>query len=153
MAGTFLLGEAKTRPGTYYRREKIVFVLNGWISTDGTVYDGWRAAARVGGMIAACESNASLTHTAISDALTLTEALTNGEIIRAEERGCLVLSLNSSDQVWIDNAITTLVTPDANCDDGWKKIRRTFRGQFRRRGRLAQARRRFGVFRRAYRRR
>ena len=42
--------------------EKIVFVLNGWTATDGTVYDGWRAAVRIGGMIAACETNASLTH-------------------------------------------------------------------------------------------
>lgn len=105
--------------------EKIVFVLNGWTSTDGTVYDGWRAAARIGGMIAACETNTSLTHDVISDALTLIEPLTNGEIIRAEQKGCLVLSLNDSDQIWIDSAINTLVTPNANMDDGWKKIRRT----------------------------
>lgn len=105
--------------------EKIVFVLNGWTSTSDEIYDGWRAAARIGGMIAACETNVSLTHDVISDALTLLEPLTNGEVIRAEQKGCLVLSLNDSDQVWIDNAINTLATPDANMDDGWKKIRRT----------------------------
>ncbi len=105
--------------------EKIVYVLSGWTSTDGTVYDGWRAAARIGGMIASVETNTSLTHNTIQDAFTLTEPLTNGEIIRAEQKGCLCLSLNSNDQIWIDSAINTLVTPDSNMDDGWKKIRRT----------------------------
>ena len=76
-------------------------------------------------MIAACETNASLTHEVVSDALTLIEPLTNGEVIRAEQRGCLVLSLSDSDQIWIDNAINTLVTPDSTMDEGWKKIRRT----------------------------
>ena len=104
--------------------EKIVFVLNGWKSTDGTIYEGWRSAARIGGMIAGVETNASLTHTVISGALELIEPLTNGEVIRAEQKGCLVLSLNYNDQIQIDNAINTLVTPDSNCDDGWKKIRR-----------------------------
>ena len=105
--------------------EKIVYVLNGWTANDGKVYDGWRAAARIGGMIAGCETNVSLTHDVISNALELIEPLTNGEIIRAEQKGCLVLSLNDSDQVWIDNAITTLVTEGSEMDAGWKKIRRT----------------------------
>lgn len=105
--------------------EKIVYVLNGWVSNDGTVYDGWRASARIGGMIAGCESGVSLTGTVISDALELIEPLTNGEVTRAIEHGCLALTLNSSGQVKIDYAINTLVTPDANCDDGWKKIKRT----------------------------
>lgn len=104
--------------------EKIVFVLNGWKSTDGTIYEGWRASARIGGMIAGVETNSSLTHNVISNALELIEPLTNGEVIRAEQKGCLVLSLNYNDQIQIDNAINTLVTPDSNCDDGWKKIRR-----------------------------
>lgn len=105
--------------------EKVVYVLNGWKGNTGIIYDGWRAAARIGGMVAASDTNASLTHAVISDALELIEPLTNGEIARAEEKGCLVLSLNSDDQVWIDSAINTLITPDANQDDGWCKIRRT----------------------------
>lgn len=105
--------------------EKVVYVLNGWIGNDGTVYDGWRAAARIGGMIAGCESNVSLTHDVISNALELIEPLTNGEIIRAEQKGCLVLSLNSDAQVQVDNAINTLVTAGSDMDEGWKKIRRT----------------------------
>ena len=108
-----------------YNDEKIVYVLNGWVGSDGTRYDGWLAAARIGGMVAAFEANTSITHNVITNAVSLTEPLTNGEIIRAETKGCLVLSVNDDDQVWIDSAITSLVTPDATMDEGWKKIRRT----------------------------
>lgn len=105
--------------------EKVVYVLSGWRGLDGTIYDGWKAAARIGGMIAGCESNTSLTHATIANALELNELLSNGEIIRAEQKGCMVLSLNADDQVQIDNAINTLITAGTDLDDGWKKIRRT----------------------------
>ena len=117
--------EARMQHAASCNDEKTVFLLNGWIANDGTVYDGWRGAARIGGMIAACETNASLTHVVIKNALELIEPLTNGEIIRAEEKGCLVLSLNNEDQIWVDNAINTLVTIGNDMDEGWKKIRRT----------------------------
>ncbi|MBQ4494154.1 MAG: hypothetical protein II968_00140, partial [Selenomonadaceae bacterium] len=83
------------------------------------------AAARIGGMIAAVETNNSLTHSTISNALDLIEPFTNGEITRAEQKGCLVLSLNADDQVQIDKAINTLVTVGNDMDEGWSKIRRT----------------------------
>ena len=105
--------------------EKVVYVLNGWIGNDGTVYEGYPAAARIGGMIAGSESNTSVAHLVIQNALELIEPLTNGEIIKAEESGCLVVSLNEDDQVILDNAINTLITPGNNMDEGWKKIRRT----------------------------
>ena len=108
-----------------YNDEKIVYVLNGWVGSDDTRYDGWLSAARIGGMVAAFESNTSITHNVITNAVKLTEPLTNGEIIKAEGKGCLVLTMNDDDQVWIDSAINTLVTPDATMDEGWKKIRRT----------------------------
>lgn len=108
-----------------FNDEKIVYTLNGWVGSDGTKYEGWRAAARIGGMIAAFEANTSLTHNVIANAVSLTEPLTNGEIIKAETKGCLVLTQSDSEQVWIDSAINTLVTPDATMDEGWKKIRRT----------------------------
>lgn len=108
-----------------YNDEKVVYVLNGWKSITGTVYDGWLAAARIGGMIAASETNTSITHDVIQSATELLEPMTNGEIIRAETKGCLVLSLNDEDQIWVDNAINTLVTLNANMDEGWRKVRRT----------------------------
>ena len=108
-----------------YNDEKMAYVLTGWEADDGTVYDGYLAAARIGGMISSFEANSSLTHTVIKGALKLIEPLTNGEIIKAQTRGCITLSLNDSDQIWIDSAINTLVTPDADMDEGWKKLRRT----------------------------
>ncbi len=108
-----------------YNDEKVVYVLAGWRGSDNKDYEGYLAAARIGGMIAQAPSNTSLTHTVIKNATTLLEPFTNGEIINAEKRGCIVLSLNDSNQIWIDKAINTLVTPDAEMDEGWKKIRRT----------------------------
>lgn len=104
---------------------RVVYVLGGWKSNTGKSYNGYLAAARIAGMIAACETNASLTHIVVQDALELLDPLTHGQMIEAEEKGCFVLSLNDEDQVWIDNAINTLVTLGNDQDDGWKKIRRT----------------------------
>lgn len=108
-----------------YNDEKVCYVLSGWKGSDGAEYDGYKAAARIGGMIAYQPTNSGLTHTVIKNATELLEPLTNGEIIKAEQKGCIVLTLNDDDQIWIDNAINTLVTPDAEQDEGWKKIRRT----------------------------
>ena len=104
---------------------RVVYVLNGWTDLNGVKYTGWRSAARIGGMIAGCETNASLTHIVINNALELLDDMTNGEMIQAEQKGCLVLSLNDEGQIWIDNAINSLVTLGNDQDEGWKKIRRT----------------------------
>lgn len=104
----------------------MVYVLNGNVEhgTYGTI-DGYQTAAKIGGMIASGSSKYSLTHTVLSSITALNEILTEGNINAGEESGCLVLSLNAKRQVWIDSAITTLVTLAANQDSGWKKIRRT----------------------------
>ena len=104
---------------------RVVYLLNGWKSNTGATYEGWKAAARIGGMIAGSETNASLTHIVVQDAIELLEPLTNGQMIQAEEKGCFLLSLNEDDQVWIDNSINTLVTLGNDQDEGWKKVRRT----------------------------
>lgn len=108
-----------------YNDEKMAYVLNGWESNGGTVYDGYLAAARIGGLIASFETNSSITHEVIKGGLTLVEPLTNSEIIKAIRKGCLVLSLNDDGRIWVENGINTLVTPDADMDEGWKKLRRT----------------------------
>ncbi len=108
-----------------YNDEKMAYVLNGWVSNSGVVYDGYLAAARIGGLIAGFETNTSITHEVIKSALTLTEPLTNSEMVKAIRKGCLILSLNDSDQIWVESGINTLVTPDSDMDEGWKKLRRT----------------------------
>ena len=99
-----------------FNNEKIVYCLNSAYDASGKLYDGYKLAARIGGMIAASPSNTSLTHTVISDFVSLAEPLTNTQIITAIQSGCLVLSVSSADQIWIESAI--------NKDTGWKKIRR-----------------------------
>lgn len=116
--------ETRIAHAAAYNDEKMNYVLNAYIDEQGTEIDGYRTAARIAGMIGSVVSNSSLTHTVIKGFSALLENLSNTEIIRAEKKGCIVLSYNKSKQVWIDNAINTLITPADNQDDGWKKIRR-----------------------------
>lgn len=107
-----------------FNDEQMHYVLNAKVNEQGRVIDGYQTAARMAGMIAACPSNTSLTHTVINGFTEILERLTNTQIISAEKKGCIVLSYNSEKQVWIDSAINTLITAGADQDDGWKKIRR-----------------------------
>lgn len=116
--------ETRIARAAAYNDEKMNYVLNAYIDEQGTEIDGYQTAARIAGMIGAVASNSSLTHTVIKGFSALLENLSNTEIIMAEKKGCIVLSYNKSKQVWIDNAINTLITPADNQDDGWKKIRR-----------------------------
>lgn len=108
-----------------YNDEKIVYILNAYVKEAGRDIDAFYTSARIAGMIASASSATSLTHTVVNRAWELYEPLTNTQIIDAETKGCLVLAYNSDNQVWIDSAINTLVTPSDTQDDGWKKIRRT----------------------------
>lgn len=117
--------ETRIARGASYNNEKIVYVLNGYCKEGTKNIDSYYIAARIAGMIASASSASSLTHTVVSGMWELNEPLTNTQMIEAETKGCLVLSYNASNQVWIDSAINTLVTPSDTQDDGWKKIRRT----------------------------
>lgn len=107
-----------------FNDEKMNYVLNAHVMENGKEIDGYQTAARIAGMIGACTANTSLTHTVIPGFTEILERLTNTQMIRAEKKGCLVFSYSSKKQVWIDNAINTLITPAENQDEGWKKIRR-----------------------------
>ena len=104
----------------------MVYVVNANLEHGlyGTI-DGHMTAAKICGMVSGTSCKYSLTHTVLSGITELNERLKDGEINKAEQSGCLVLSNNSARQVWIDCAINTLVTPAPNQDAGWKKIRRT----------------------------
>lgn len=107
-----------------FNNEKVVYVLNSAKDATGKVYEGYRLAARIGGMVAAIASNQSLTHEVVSQMTDLVESLTNTQVINALKKGCLVLTKNESGQVWIEQGINTLITPSGEQDEGWKKIRR-----------------------------
>lgn len=107
-----------------YDDEKMNYVLNPKLSIQGRVIDGYQTAARIAGMIGAVPCNQSLTHTVIENASELLEELTPLQMTKAETMGCIVLSRNARKQIWIDNAINTLINPTEDKDRGWKKIRR-----------------------------
>jgi hypothetical protein len=116
--------ETRQTHAAAFNDEKMNYVLNAYVSEQGKEIDGYQTAARIAGMIGAVPSNSSLTHTVIPGFTEVLERLTNFQIVAAEKSGCLVLTYNSTKQVWLDNAINTLITPADNQDDGWKKIRR-----------------------------
>lgn len=102
----------------------MIYVGGGWTAATGEAYEGYKAAARFAGMVAATASNTSLTHTSISGAVEPLEMLTNSQYEAAIQAGMIVFSTSPDDIVWVESAITTLVSPEGEDDDGWKKIRR-----------------------------
>lgn len=116
--------EKRVGHASAFNDEKMCYVLNAWVNEQGKVIDGYQTAARIAGMVGAAPSNSSLTHAVINGFSELLEKLTNTEMASAEKKGCIVLSYNKAKEVWIDNAVNTLVAPAENQDEGWKKIRR-----------------------------
>lgn len=116
--------ETRQKRAAAYNDEKMNYVLNAYIQTSYGDIDGYQTAARIAGMVGAVPSNSSLTHTVVTEFTDILERLTPSQMTKAETMGCIVFSMNTKDQVWIDNAINTLITPPDNKDRGWKKIRR-----------------------------
>lgn len=104
---------------------KVIFVGSGWKDSNGTVFAGEKAAARIAGMVAAIPANDSITHKTISGAVEPIEYLTNSQYEDCIDYGMLMFSVNSLGQVWVDSGITTLTTASGEDDGGWKKIKRT----------------------------
>lgn len=101
----------------------ISYALNGFVDANGSE-EGYLAAARLAGMIAAAPITSSMTHAIVSGATDVVGKLSNPDIIASEQSGAIVFTLNSNGAVQIDKGINTLVTPSADLDAGWKKIRR-----------------------------
>lgn len=104
--------------------ENIVYVLNPKVFINEGTLDGYQTAGLIAGLIAATPTNQAVTHMVITRYVDLAEPLTNTQIIKAELKGCLVLSKSTEDEVWIDAGINTLINLPDNKDKGWKKIRR-----------------------------
>lgn len=102
----------------------IVYVVNGFQTSAGEVVEGAAAAGRVAGMVASAPITASLTHAVVQGAVSVVGALTSAEIERCIQAGALCFTTNAAGQVQIEYGITTFVTPTADLDAGWKKIRR-----------------------------
>lgn len=88
--------------------------------------DGVMAICYTAGVIAATPSNQGITHTVITEATDLCEALTYAQYEDAITSGMLMVSMSPNGEVWYDTGINTLTKLDeATQDEGWKKIRRT----------------------------
>lgn len=107
-----------------FNSEKVIYVLNASVTEGEKKLDGYQTAARIAGMVAGYPCNQSLTHKLIPNVTDLLERLTPSKMTEAEQKGCFVLSFNTKGQVWVDNAINTLVIAGDTQDNGWKKIRR-----------------------------
>lgn len=107
-----------------FDNERVCYVLNASGYCSGQYLEGYQIAARISGMLAGTPANVSLTRKVLSNFTELGETLTNTQIIQAEQNGCLVLAYKKSGQVIIDNAINTLINPNSDQDEGWKKLRR-----------------------------
>lgn len=102
----------------------IVYVANGFKGSDGVAREGYKAAARVAGMIAAANITESLTHYVVKGATEIVGALTNAEIEQAIQSGALVFTMSAQKMIQIEYGINTFVVPTADMDMGWQKIRR-----------------------------
>lgn len=116
--------ETRLLHASAYNDYQIVYVGNGFTDISGNVYEGWRAAARISGLIAGTPSNESITRAAITGAVECTELLTNNQHERAIKAGALMFSVSAANTVWVEQGINTLVLPTAKEDEGWKKIKR-----------------------------
>jgi len=103
---------------------RMVYVGGGWYESDGTLVDGWRAAARMAGMIACVPSSQSVTRRVLSGAVRCAETLTNSQYIACTEAGMLTFSMSPTALVWVENGVTTLNAPMGEDDRGWMKIKR-----------------------------
>ena len=108
-----------------FNNYNVVYVGGGAISMLGEKLQGYRAAARVAGMVASLPSNQSLTHKVLSGMVDVMEKLTNSQYEAAIDAGMMAFSLSANGNVQIDSAITTLNSLQGDDDEGWKKIKRT----------------------------
>lgn len=116
--------EERLEAAAGFDKENMVYVINAHVAAKLEELEGYQTAALIAGMIAACPSNQSLTHTVISRYVEIKDLFTNSQYEKAIKNGCLALSYNTDDKVWIESANNTMVHTDETHDEGWKKIRR-----------------------------
>ena len=116
--------EARCTKASACNSERVVFFGSLWKDKSGNVLEGVPAIAYVAGYIAATPANKSIVHGVITGATDVPEKLTNAQYEEAIKKGLLLLSVGPDGQVWFDSGINTLINPDEDQDEGWKKIRR-----------------------------
>lgn len=109
---------------TAFNDDQVVYLGGGWMNGAESM-DGVLAICYTAGVIASTPSNQGIVHKAISGATALCESVTFSQYVEAIEAGMLMVAMSTDGTIWYDSGINTLVTPESNQDDGWKKIKRT----------------------------
>ena len=102
----------------------MVYVGGAYIDEERNSIEGAEAAAVTGALIAITSSDSSIVHSEITGAVDVKEKLTNSQYEKAIRNGCILFSKNADDTVLIESGVNTLVNPDTDADEGWKKIKR-----------------------------
>lgn len=104
----------------------VVYIGGGYKNASGEAVDGVLNICQTAGLIASTPSSQSITHTKVTGATDLLEALTYAQYEEAIESGMLLLSMARDGSIWYDFDVNTLTSLDEDTqDEGWKKIRRT----------------------------
>lgn len=108
-----------------FNSEKVIYFGSGYKNAAGEEIDGYLSVATQAGIVCSLPCSEGCTHTVVSGAVDTLEELRNSNFEKAITGGMVLLSKNSEGQLWFDSAVNTLITPSAEQDEGWKKIRRT----------------------------
>lgn len=105
---------------------KMIYALNAQYDKDGNIYDGWKLAAYMGGIVCKYPSETSITKKPTPLFIKPAETLEDAQIERALTMGCLVITRNTEGNMVVELGINTLneITDKERYDEGWKKIRR-----------------------------
>lgn len=116
--------ETRLKHAKSYNDYNVVYFGHSWKDLNGNSFDGYLGVARLAGLIAAVPSNETITRRSIKGAVEIIEPLTNDQIERAIKSGMITLRYNRQGVIVIEKGITTLVSPEGQDDEGWKKIKR-----------------------------
>ncbi len=116
--------ETRLKHARLLNDEKFVYLGSGWNTLSGKL-DGVLAICRTAGFIASTPANRSITHSVIRGASDLLETFTYAQYEDAIRNGMLLPSMSNDGDIWYDSGVDTLVSPNTEQDEGWKKIRRT----------------------------
>ena len=116
--------ETRLKHSKSYNDYNVVYFGHSWKDLNGDVFEGYLGTARIAGLIAAVPSNETITRRSIKGAVEILEPLTNDQIERSIKSGMITLRYNRQGVIVIEKGITTLVSPEGQDDEGWKKVKR-----------------------------
>ena len=103
----------------------VALVINGFVGSDGAIREGYKAAARLCGMMASQNLEEALTYSVIQNAVGIYGTMANADIINALNAGAIPLTKNFLGQMVVEQGLTTFNAPTMQLDAGWKKLHRT----------------------------